>query len=75
MKQPLILLVHLLTAVARLVGPGGAKALVAENLLIKQQLLVLTRSRRRAPNLRAVLATHSIHLHPVWTIDTYATHW
>ena len=54
MKEPLILLVHLLTAVARLLGPGGAKALVAENLLIKHQLLILTRSRRRAPNLRAL---------------------
>ena len=30
---------------------GGMKAVVAENLLLKQQLLVLTRSRKRAPNL------------------------
>ena len=51
MKDLVILLVHLLTAVARLLGRGGAKALVAENLLIKQQLLILTRSRQRAPNL------------------------
>jgi hypothetical protein len=48
MKDLVILLIHLLTAVARLLGRGGAKALVAENLLIKQQLLILTRSRRRA---------------------------
>jgi hypothetical protein len=54
MKEPLIRLVHLLTAVARLLGPGGAEALVAENLPIKQQFLVLTRSRRRAPNLQAL---------------------
>ena len=40
-----ILLIHLLTAVAQLLGSGGAKALVAENLLIKRQLLILTRSR------------------------------
>ena len=44
MKELLLLLLHLLTAVARLLGHGGAKALVAENLLIQQQLLVLTRS-------------------------------
>ena len=44
MKELVILLVHFLTAVARLLGPGGAKALVAGNLLIKQQLLILTRS-------------------------------
>ncbi len=46
-----LLLVHLLTSVARLLGPGGAKAVIAENLLLKQQLMVLTRARRRAPNL------------------------
>ena len=30
------------------------KVVVAENLLLKQQLLVLTRSRKRAPNLSSV---------------------
>ena len=52
MKELVILLVHCLTAVARLLGPGGAKTLVAENLLIKHQLIILTRDRQRAPNLR-----------------------
>ena len=33
MKDIFVLLVHLLTAVAKLLGPGGAKAIVAENLL------------------------------------------
>ena len=51
MKDLLLLVVHLLTTVARLLGPGGAKAAIAENLLLKQQLTVLTRARRRAPNL------------------------
>jgi len=51
MKDVLLLFVHLLATVARLLGPGGAKAVIAENLLLKQQLLVLTRARRRAPNL------------------------
>ena len=32
--------------------PGGARAIVAESLLMKQQLLIVTRSRRRAPDLR-----------------------
>ena len=31
---------------------GGARAIVAENLLLKQQLLLLSRARQRAPNLR-----------------------
>ncbi|MDA9982551.1 integrase core domain-containing protein [Gammaproteobacteria bacterium] len=51
MKDIFILLVHLLTTVAKLLGPGGTKAVIAENLLLKQQLLIVTRSRRRAPNL------------------------
>ena len=44
MKDIVILLVHLLTTVAKLLGPGGTKAVIAENLLLKQQLLVVTRS-------------------------------
>jgi hypothetical protein len=37
--------------VARLVGPGGARAVVAESVLVKHQLLILNRSRQRSPNL------------------------
>jgi len=54
MKELLILLGHLLTTVAKLLGPGGAKAVVADNLLMKQQLLAMNRSRKRAPNLTAL---------------------
>ena len=51
MKDLLILLIHLLTTIAKLMGTGGARAVVADSLLMKQQLLVINRSRRRAPNL------------------------
>jgi putative transposase len=54
MKDLLVLLAHLLTTIAKLPGPGGARAVVADSLLIKQQLLVISRSRRRAPNLSAL---------------------
>ena len=54
MKDLLALLLHLLTTIAKLLGPGGAKAVVADSLLMKQQLLVVNRSRRRAPNLSAL---------------------
>ena len=53
MRDLIILLVHLITTLARLMGPGGARSVIAESLLVKQQLLILNRSRRRAPNLRA----------------------
>jgi hypothetical protein len=68
MKHIVILLVHLLTTVAKLLGPGGAKAIIAENLLLKQQLLVVTRSERRAPNLstadRFIMGFWSLFLRP-----------
>jgi hypothetical protein len=45
-------LLHLLATVARLAGPGGARAVVAESLVVKHQLPILNRSRKRSPNLR-----------------------
>ena len=51
MKHFFILLGHLLTTLAKLLRPGGARAIVAESVLLKQQLLVVNRPRRRAPNL------------------------
>ena len=62
MKDLLILLAHLLTTVAKLLGPGGAKAIVADNLLMKQQLLIMNRARQRAPNLTAVVRKNWIML-------------
>jgi len=41
MKDLLILLAHLLTTVAKLMGLGGARDVVADSLLMKQQLLVI----------------------------------
>ena len=52
MRDLFILLIHLFTTVFRLAKPGGVRAVVAESVLVKHQLLILNRSRRRAPNLR-----------------------
>jgi len=54
MKHLFLLLAHLFTLIAKLIGPGGARAVIAENLLLKQQLLIISRSRQRAPNLSAI---------------------
>ena len=51
MKDIALIMIHLVVTVAKLFGPGGARAVVAENILLKQQLIVLRRPRRRAPNL------------------------
>src|SRR5712691_8845163 len=52
MRDLAVLFLHLLATVARLAGPGGVRAVVAESVLVKQQLLILNRSRKRSPNLR-----------------------
>ena len=49
MRDLVILFVHAITTLARLVGPGGVRSVVAESVLVKQQLLILNRSRQRAP--------------------------
>ena len=52
MKGLLLALLDLAVTVARLSRPGGVRAVISENLLLKQQLIVLGRLRQRAPNLR-----------------------
>src|SRR5262245_39677076 len=49
----LMLAVHLLATIAKLLRPGGVRAVVAESLLLKHQLAISCRARRRAPNLNS----------------------
>ena len=49
----IILFVHVIVTIVRLAGPGGLRSVVAESALIRHQLLILNRGRKRAPNLRA----------------------
>jgi len=52
MLDILIVFVHLIVTVVRLIGPGGLRAVIAESVLTRHQILILNRSRKRAPNLR-----------------------
>ena len=56
--------VHLLATIAKIMRPGGVRAVVAESVLLKHQLVISSRARRRAPNLssldRFVLALGSL---------------
>src|SRR5437016_5244072 len=52
MRDLILLFVHLLTTLIRVSRPGGVRSVIAESALLKHQLLILNRSRRRAPNLR-----------------------
>jgi len=64
----LILAVHLLSTIAKLARPGGVHDVVAESLMLKHQLLISSRSLRRAPNLnsfdRFILALGSLFVSP-----------
>src|SRR6516162_7422196 len=53
MRHVVVLFVHFIATLARLLGPGGVRPLVAESLLLKHQLLIVNRSRQRTPNLRS----------------------
>ena len=68
MKEVFYLLFHLLSTVAKLLRPGGCRAIIAENLLLKQQLIIHSRARQRAPNLsakdRALLGFWSLFVNP-----------
>ena len=43
MRDFVLLLIHLLVTLARLTRPGGIRAIIAEFVLIKHQLLILNR--------------------------------
>jgi putative transposase len=68
MRELLILAAHLLVTIAKLLRPGGVRAVAAESLLLKHQLLISSRSRRRAPNLttldRFVLGLTTLLMNP-----------
>ena len=55
MRELLLLLaIHLVVTFAKLLRPGGARAVAAESLLLKHQLLISNRVRQRAPNLTSL---------------------
>jgi hypothetical protein len=51
MRDLVILAIHLLVTFAKLLRSGGVRAVAAESLLLKHQLLISNRVRKRAPNL------------------------
>lgn len=68
MRDLLILTIHLLVTCAKLLRPGGVRAVAAESLLLKHQILISNRSRLRAPNLttldRFVLGLTTLFIRP-----------
>ncbi|MGH9142032.1 MAG: integrase core domain-containing protein [Vicinamibacterales bacterium] len=68
MRDLAVLLLHPLVTIARLCGPGGVRSVVAESVLVKHQLLILNRSRKRSPNLcysdRVVASLCAVFIRP-----------
>ena len=54
MRGLLLLAVQLVVTLAKLARPGGVRSVIAESLLLKHQLIISGRSRRRAPPLTTV---------------------
>src|SRR4029077_15445603 len=53
MRDIFTLFLHGIVIVIRLGRPGGLRSVVAESVLMRHQVLILNRGRKRAPNLRA----------------------
>jgi putative transposase len=62
------LFIHLVITLARMLRPGGVRAVAAESLLLKHQLQISNRSKQRAPNLntldRFVLGLTALFINP-----------
>ena len=48
MTEKMELLVHLIVSLVRPLNPGGMKVVMAETMIMKQQLIVMNRGRARA---------------------------
>ena len=58
MRDVAILILHLIVTMVRLARPGGLRSVVAESVLVKHQLVILNRGRKRAPKLRTADRVH-----------------
>ena len=52
MRDIFTLFLHAIVIIIRLARPGGLRSVVAESVLLRHQVLILNRGRKRAPNLR-----------------------
>jgi len=69
MRDLFTLFLHVIVTIIRLGQPGGLRSVVAESVLMRHQLLILSRGRRRAPNLRpadrVVAGLCTLLMHPI----------
>jgi putative transposase len=53
MRDIFALFLHAIAIIIRLARPGGLRSMVAESVLMRHQVLILNRGRKRAPHLRS----------------------
>src|SRR6201982_2911547 len=53
MRDIFTLFLHAIVTIIRLTRPGGLRSVVVESVLMRHQVLILNRGRKRAPNLRS----------------------
>src|SRR5215467_6985201 len=53
MRDIFTVFLHAIVTIIRIAQPGGVRAVVAESVLMRHQVLILNRGRKRAPNLRS----------------------
>src|SRR5688572_30025760 len=53
MRDIFTLFLHAIVTIIRLAQPGGLRSVIAESILMRHQVLILNRGRKRAPNLRS----------------------
>src|SRR5215471_3134656 len=63
MRDISTLFLHAIVTIVRLAQPGGLRAVVAESVLMRHQVLILNRGRKRAPNLRPLESDHRWIVH------------
>ncbi len=51
MSEKLELFIHVICILIKLAKPGGVKIVMAETMTMKQQVIVVSRGRKRAPKL------------------------
>jgi hypothetical protein len=77
MRDFILLFLHLIVTATRAMRPGGVRSVIAESVLLKHQLLILNRSRWRAPNLQVsdrLVAGSVLIVHQTDTPYPYSRH-
>ena len=64
MRDLVLLAIHLVVTLAKLLRADGIRAVIAESLLLKHQILISNRSRQRAPLCSAIIGSRVLRRSP-----------